>query len=35
MKEIEGRFGSKIGVYFKILRYLVMLNAFVALFTFR
>lgn len=35
MKEIEGRFGSKIGVYFKILRYLVMLNAFVAFFTFR
>jgi transmembrane channel-like protein len=35
MKEIEGRFGSKIGVYFKILRYLVMLNIFVAIFTFR
>lgn len=35
MKEIEGRFGSKIGVYFKILRYLVMLNVFVAVFTFR
>lgn len=35
MKEIEGRFGSKIGVYFKILRYLVMLNFFVAVFTFR
>jgi hypothetical protein len=35
MKEIEGRFGSKIGVYFKILRYLVMLNFFVAIFTFR
>lgn len=35
MKEIEGRFGSKIGVYFKILRFLVMLNFFVAIFTFR
>lgn len=35
MKEIEGRFGSKIGVYFKILRFLVMLNFFVAVFTFR
>lgn len=35
MKEIEGQFGSKIGVYFKILRYLVLLNAFVAVFTFR
>lgn len=35
MKEIEGRFGSKIGVYFKIIRYLVMLNFFVAIFTFR
>lgn len=35
MKEIEGRFGSKIGVYFKILRYLVMLNIFVAIFIFR
>lgn len=35
MKEIEGRFGSKIGVYFKILRFLVMLNLFVAVFTFR
>lgn len=35
MKEIEGRFGSKIGFYFKILRYLVMLNFFVAIFTFR
>lgn len=34
MKQIEGRFGSKIGVYFKILRYLVMLNFFVAVFTF-
>lgn len=35
MKEIEGQFGSKLGVYFKILRYLVMLNFFVAVFTFR
>lgn len=35
MKQIEGRFGSKIGVYFKILRFLVMLNFFVAIFTFR
>lgn len=35
MKDIEGRFGSKIGVYFKILKYLVMLNFFVAVFTFR
>jgi transmembrane channel-like protein len=35
MKEIEGQFGSKLGVYFKILRYLVMLNFFVAIFTFR
>lgn len=35
MKEIEGRFGSKIGVYFKILRFLVMLNFFVAILTFR
>lgn len=35
MKEIEGRFGSKIGVYFKILKYLVMLNIFVAILVFR
>lgn len=35
MKEIEGQFGSKLGVYFKILRYLVMLNLFVAVFVFR
>lgn len=35
MKEIEGRFGSKIGVYFKILKYLVMLNVFVAILVFR
>ncbi|KAL7027024.1 hypothetical protein ACKWTF_005263 [Chironomus riparius] len=34
MKEIEGRFGSKIGVYFKILKYLVMLNIFVAILVF-
>lgn len=35
MKDIEGRFGSKLAVYFKILRYLVMLNLFVTVFTFR
>lgn len=35
MKDIEGRFGSKLAVYFKILRYLVMLNFFVTIFTFR
>lgn len=35
MKDIEGRFGSKLAVYFKILRYLVMLNLFVTIFTFR
>lgn len=35
MKDIEGHFGSKICVFFKILRYLVMLNLFVAILTFR
>jgi hypothetical protein len=35
MKEIEGRFGSKLGVYFKILRYLVLLNIFLSIFVFR
>ncbi|CAO1412107.1 unnamed protein product [Diamesa hyperborea] len=34
MKDIEGHFGSKICVFFKILRYLVMLNLFVAILTF-